>query len=378
MVHRRIAFHNSPEPTIGVEVELFIVDDKGYALAPDSAQEIFKDFEGNEHIKPELLTSIVEINTGICKNVTEAKVDLQNYISQVIQSAERKGYKIISIGTHPFSLWKEQTITDKERYLTLLNRFQWAARRLLITGTHVHIGVDSGEKAIAITNGLLRYLPQMIAISANSPLYSSEVTGLASTRTKLFEILPTSGLPHVLRNYSEFQKFMRTLKRAKTIESVREVWWDIRPHPGFGTVETRAFDAVPTLQEMVNLAAFTQCLVVAISTSYDEGTQLPILDRWIVSENKWRAARFGVDAEIIVDEDGHQHSLKYDILENLDKMMTLADTLGCTSELINLYKIVEENRVPYQRQLSLWREEKDFVSILKHSALELKKSLKVK
>jgi carboxylate-amine ligase len=235
--------------------------------------------------------------------------------------------------------------------------------------------VESGEKSIAITNGLLRYIPHFIGVSANSPIYDSEITGLASTRTKLFEALPTTGLPHVLTNYSEFQKFMRTLINANTIDSIREVWWDIRPHPGFGTVEIRTYDAVPSINEIVNLAAFTQCLVVAISEYYDEGTQLPILDRWINSENKWRATRYGLDAEILVDDIGKPKSLRNEIINTIDTMLPVANRLNCVNELLNLRKNVEEDNMPYQRQLRLYKETNEFESLIKNAIKELKAEL---
>jgi len=215
----------------------------------------------------------------------------------------------------------------------------------------------------------------MIGMSANSPIYDSEISGLASTRTKLFEGMPTTGLPHVLRNYSEFQKFMRTLMTAKTIESIREVWWDIRPHPGFGTVEIRAFDAVPSINEIVNLAAFTQCLVVGISDHYDDGTQLPILDSWINSENKWRATRYGLDAEIIVDEIGYPKPLQSEILKTIDRMLPTANKLNCVNELLNLREMIEKREVPYLRQLKMYEEHKDFEPILQTAVEELKKGL---
>jgi len=374
MEKERIYFHNSEKPTIGVEVELLILDKDTLDLHP-GAPLILDVFKDSENVKQELLNSIVEINTNICSDVQEVRKDLTNTISKVVQVAEDNGWSLISMGTHPFSRWKDQSITDKERYLRLINRYQWPARRLLITGVHVHVGVESGEKSIAITNGLLRYLPHMIGMSANSPIYDSELTGLASTRTKLFEGMPTTGLPHVLKNYSEFQKFMRTLITANTIDSIREVWWDIRPHPGFGTVEIRAYDAVPTIDEIVNLAAFTQCLVVGISDHYDDGAQLPILDSWVNSENKWRATRFGLDAEIVVDDIGQPKSLLSEILRTIDQMLPTAHKLNCVNELLNLREMVEKKQVPYLRQLKMYEEHEDFKPILQKAVEDLKEGL---
>jgi carboxylate-amine ligase len=250
-------------------------------------------------------------------------------------------------------------------------------RRLLITGVHVHIGVESGEKAIAISNGLTRYIPMMIGLSANSPFFGGESTGLASTRTKIFEGLPTAGLPPLFKNYSEFQKFMRTLQKAKSIDSIREVWWDIRPHPGFGTVEVRVFDSLPSIPEMANIAALTQCLVVEISGDYDDGTQLPLLDSWVLRENKWRATRYGLDADLIVDGIGHQQSLKSFILETLHRLMPIAKDLECQSQLSALAKIVENDDAPYQRQIKAFQQNDDFTHILKNAIAELKTGFEI-
>jgi carboxylate-amine ligase len=376
MSHGRIFFNSSPNPTIGVEVELQILDNESFELA-SGADDILSEFQDNLHVKEELLDSIIEINTGVCKNVDEVISDLTEYIQKAVIVADSKGYSLASIATHPFSKWKEQSVTQNERYLHFLERMQWPLRRLLITGVHVHVGVESGEKAIAISNGLTRYIPMMIGLSANSPFFGGERTGLASTRTKIFEGLPTTGLPPLLKNYSEFQKFMRTLQKAKAIDSIREVWWDVRPHPGFGTVEIRVFDSVPSIPEMANLAALSQCLVVALSNHYDDGSQLPLLDSWILRENKWRATRYGLDADLIIDELGHQQSLKSFILETLDKLSLVAKVLECSSQLDALAEIAENNTAPYQRQIRVFEQNEDFKDILQNAIVELKSGFAV-
>jgi len=376
MSRGRIFFNSSPTPTLGVEVELQILDNETFELA-SGAGEILSEFQDSLHVKEELLDSIIEINTGICKNVNEVVADLTKYIQMASIVADSKGYSLASIATHPFSKWKEQSVTQSERYLHFLERMQWPLRRLLITGVHVHVGVESGEKAIAISNGLTRYIPMMIGLSANSPFFGGELTGLASTRTKIFEGLPTAGLPPLLKNYSEFQKFMRILQKAKSIDSIREVWWDIRPHPGFGTVEIRVFDSVPSIPEMANLAALTQCLVVSLSEHYDDGSQLPLMDSWVLRENKWRATRYGLDADLIIDEMGHQQSLKSFILETLDKLMPIAIRLDCQPQLDALAEIAENNSAPYQRQIRIYQQNEDFKDILKNAIVELKTGFKV-
>ena len=370
----RIYFNQSPKPTIGVEAELFTINKDTYELCP-GAPLILKEFPESSNVKEELLECIIEVNTDICKDISDVRSDLTSRIFEVQQESEKHNMALISMGTHPFAHWKDQSITQSNRYMNFLERMQWPVRRLIISGLHVHIGVESGEKAIAITNGMTRYIPLLIGLSANSPYFGSELTGLASTRTKIFEGLPTAGLPPFLKNYSEFQKFMRTLQKANSIQSIREVWWDIRPHPGFGTVEIRVCDAVPSIEEMVNLAALVQCLVVGLSNLYDDGAQLPILDPWVIQENKWRATRFGIDADIIVDEGGSLQSIKGAILETIDKILPIAEDLGCRHELIQLGDIIENNRAPYQRQIMQYQKNEEYSDIISSVINDLEKGM---
>tara|TARA_B100001029_G_C15061379_1_gene458816 strand:- start:1616 stop:2755 length:1140 start_codon:yes stop_codon:yes gene_type:complete len=367
----RIYFNSSPKPTLGVEAELYTVSKDTFNLC-QGAPEILNCFRNDLNVKEELLECIVEVNTNICNNINEVRSDLRNKITEVQEVANKNNNDLISIGTHPFARWKDQSITNSIRYIDFLEKMQWPVRRLIISGLHVHVGVESGEKAIAITNGMTRYIPLLIGLSANSPFFDSELTGLASTRTKIFEGLPTAGLPPFLKNYSEFQKFMRTLKKAGAINSIREVWWDIRPHPNFGTVEIRVCDAVPTIEEMVNITAFIQCLVVGFSENYDEGRQLEILDPWVILENKWRATRFGMDAFIIIDESGTLQPLKECILETIDKLLPVADLLGCRRELENLCTIVNMNNSPYKRQIEIFNKNNNLSDIVKYFIDELK------
>ena len=370
----RIYFNQSPKPTLGVEAELYTVSKDTYNLCP-GAPVILDTFSDDIHVKEELLECIVEVNTGICNDVTEVRLDLENKIGEVQKVADENDMALVSIGTHPFARCKDQAITQSNRYLDFLEKMQWPVRRLIIAGLHVHIGVESGEKAIAITNGMKRYIPILIGLSANSPFFDNELTGLASTRTKIFEGLPTAGLPPLLKNYSEFQKFMRTLQRANSIHSIREVWWDIRPHPGFGTVEIRVCDSVPTVEEMVNLTSLIQCLVVGFSAHYDDGSQLSIQDPWVTFENKWRATRYGSDAEIIIDESGNLKPLKDVTVETIGKLIPVAKGLGCRAELEHLGDVAENDQAPYKRQIKQYEKSNELIDIVKYSINELKKGI---
>ena len=369
-----IFFNSSPKPTIGVEVELQTLDSK--TLSPISgAPLLLNEYGETAWLKKELLDSIIEVNTDICNDISEVRDDLGKKITDVIKVSNSLNMEVLSMGIHPLMNWKDASIADDERYISFLDRMQWVIKNFIITGLHVHVGVDSGEKAIAVTNGLTRYIPHLIAISASSAIHDGEVTGLASTRTKIFEALPTAGIPHRLLNFSEFQKYMRTLQRANTIESIREVWWDFRPHIGFGTVEVRVCDNVPTLKEMVQIASLSQCLIVALSEHYDTATQLPLLDRWILVENKWRATRYGLDADIIIDDSGNQQTLKESFNELIDKLIPISKKLGCNKELESLVDLVNNNKAPYNRQLDTYKKLNDLNLVIKKSISELKESL---
>jgi carboxylate-amine ligase len=226
---------------------------------------------------------------------------------------------------------------------------QWLARQLQIFGVHVHVGVRAPEKAIPIVNALTYYVPHFLALSASSPFWMGSDTGLASSRSKVFEQLPTAGLPYQLSGWDQFENLMETLIASHAVQSVREVWWDIRPHPGFGTVELRICDGLPTLREVGAVAALSQCLVDQFNTQLDRGYSLPRPTSWLVRENKWRAARYGLDARILIDDSGATRPLRDAIAELLDDLSPLAGRLGCSEELADAAAILETG-ASYQRQ----------------------------
>jgi carboxylate-amine ligase len=371
----KINFNGSPNPTLGVEVELQIIDPETKNLV-SGAQQILAKTNGDDHVKPELIQSTIELNTDICSNIAAVRMDLTERVNDLIKLCDELGYELACAGTHPFSQWAEQDITPKDRYHMLVDRCQWPARRLMIFGLHVHVGVPSGEKAIAIFNSLSTFLPHLLALSASSPFFDNNDTGLASTRVKIFETLPTAGLPYRLLNWAEFQRFMITLVNAKAIESIREVWWDIRPHPGFGTVELRVCDGLPTLDETIALTAFIQALVVWLSEQYDEGMYLPVHRHWIVRENKWRAARWSVDAEIITDEDGNLISLTEDIESLLETLASVAKRLGSHEEMMRVRDIMKVGP-SFKRQKKIYAETGDFKKVMETLVKELRENAPV-
>jgi len=255
--------------------------------------------------------------------------------------AEELGLALLCAGTHPFSDWAAQDITPDERYRRLVDEVQWPARRMAIFGIHTHVGVRSAEKAIAIANALTGYIPHFLALSASSPWFEGRDTGLASSRTKVFEGLPTAGLPQLLGGWPQFQELMTTLISAKAISSIREIWWDIRPHPNFGTVELRICDGLPTMTEIASVAALAQCLVEWMDSLIDRGYTLPCPKAWIVGQNKWRAARHGIEAEIIVDEQGTLAPLRGAIADLVEELTPVARRLGCEKELDHARRILD-------------------------------------
>tara|TARA_Y100001970_G_scaffold232711_1_gene289789 strand:- start:6011 stop:7126 length:1116 start_codon:yes stop_codon:yes gene_type:complete len=371
-MNNQIKFNGSSKPTLGVELELFTVDSNSFELI-NGAPSILSNFKDNFFFKEELLQCIVEITTDICNNVDEIYDDLRPKLDMAIDYSNKNNIELLSMPIHPFSRVADQSVSDNPRYLSFLDRMQWPLRRLLITGIHVHVGVESGEKAIAIVNGMKRYIPFLIALSANSPYFEGENTGLASTRTKIFEGLPNTGIPVPLTNYSEFQKFMRTMVGAKSIESIREIWWDIRPHPGYGTVEIRVCDSIPNLNHIKDLTAFIQALVVGLSKHYDNGTQLSYLDSWIIYENKWRATRYGLDASLIIDANGEQVEIKELIKDTISNLKSEIEDLRVEDSINQLLFRLENGESYYKSQIKLFRNNNDFKEVISNNIAELKK-----
>ena len=357
-IPKPIPFHGSPRPTLGVEIELQIIDPETRNLTSRSIQ-ILERIPDEMPIKQELTQSTIEVVTGICNSVAEARADLTRSLEILYEIGDELGHTYAAAGTHPFAQWREQSIYPNERYLNLVKRIQWPARRLMIYGLHVHVGVKSGEKAIAICNALTKYLPHLLALSASSPFIDFEDTGLASARTKIFEGMPTAGLPFRLANYGEFQSFMNSLINAGAIESIREIWWDIRPHPQFGTIEVRICDCPSTLTDTAAITALTQCLVDWLDSCYDTGLMPELLRPWIVRENKWRAARYGLEANVIIDNAGTQRGLADDIEGLVGRLEGHSIELECEDELKDILKLLREG-ASYQKQRRIFAESSSF------------------
>ena len=346
----QIPFHCSPSSSLGVEWELQLVDRETRQLTSGATEILAELSPDGEHptAKAELLQSTVEVITGVCTTVPEAMADLAGTIALVSAGAEARGLGLMCAGTHPMTDWQSQQISDHPRYVKLIEDMQWLGRRLQIFGVHVHVGVRSPDKAIAIVNALSAYLPHLLALSASSPYWVGGDTGLASARSKVFEGLPTAGLPQQLTDWAQFETYMETLIKTHTIASIKEVWWDVRPHPTYGTVELRICDGLPTIAEVGMVAALSQCLVDTFDREIDKGYTLPTPRRWVVQENKWRAARYGLDAEIIVGQSDVQ-PIRQGLRQLVQDMRSTADRLGCAEQL-DLVEQVLQGGASYQRQ----------------------------
>ncbi len=349
----RIDFTSSERTSLGVEWELELVDLETRQLTgvSDAILAAMSENGDGEHpkAKHELLQSCVEVITGICQTVAEARADLAGTVAEVAKVAETMNTAVMCSGSHPITDWSTQRITDNPRYLQLIERNQWMARQLQIFGVHVHCGIRAPEKAIPIVNALLGFLPHFLSLSASSPYWIGSDTGLASYRSKVFEALPTAGLPYQLSGWDEFEKYMDILVASNAIESIREVWWDIRPHPNFGTVELRICDGLPSLDEITCVAALAQCLVERFDKQLDDGYTLPEPRPWLVRENKWRAARYGLDAEIVVDNTGRVQPVVESIVDLVDDLLPVARRLECADELEMIPRLIERG-ASYQRQ----------------------------
>ena len=346
----QIPFSSSPRASLGVEWELQLVSPETRQLTSGASEVLEALSPGREHpkAKHELLESTIEVITGVCTTVNEATADLAGTIAELRPLVAARGLAMMCAGTHPTTDWATQTISPDPRYAKLVEDMQWLARQLQIFGVHVHVGVRSPDKVIPIVNALSAYIPHLLALSASSPFWIGHDTGLASSRSKVFESLPTAGLPYQLAGWGEFESYMETLISTGTIGSIKEVWWDIRPHPTYGTVELRICDGLPTLHEVGMVAALSQCLVETLDRELDKGYTLPTPKGWVLRENKWRAARYGMDAEII-REDESTVPVKEALLELAHDLRPAAERLGCTEELARVDEVVAGG-ASYQRQ----------------------------
>ena len=354
----KIDFAQSAQSTLGVEWELALVDRYNGDLVSVANQVLrgvaanhpeLQEDEEHPHIKQELLLNTVELVTGICHTVADAKADLSRSLAAVREVTDPMGVELFSAGSHPFSVPRSQPVTDKERYFKLIDRTQGWGQQMVIYGVHVHVGLDRRDKAMPILDGLVNYVPHFQALSASSPFWGGDDTGYASQRALMFQQLPTAGLPFQFPSWTEYESYVQDLFTTGVIDSVSEIRWDIRPVANLGTIEMRVCDGLSTLQDVGAIAALTQCLVDEFSTTLDNGGTIPTMPPWHVQENKWRAARYGMEAIIILDAQGNEQLVTEHLVEVLDRLQPVAKKLGCVEELGDVEKILARG-AGYQRQ----------------------------
>lgn len=330
----KLKFTSNATPSIGVEIEMALVDPETGALtsAIDRVLErLPKELQGK--VKPELMQCYLEVNSETCQTIDEVGADLRHKLRQVQSATDDLGLGLYWTGTHPFSLWRDQVPSPSERYSKLLDLLQDLGRQLVTFGVHVHVGVDSGDKAIALVDRIMNHLPVLLALSANSPWWEGRATGLQSHRSKVMEMLPTAGLPPLMSNWSEYVWLVNHLTDTGFVNSIREIWWDVRPHNNFGTVEVRICDTPGSLDDTLTLAALTQCLVVALSDEIDYGTYQHAGHPMMIRQNKWRAARYGLDADIVDAITYESKPARTRVVELCDRLASTAARLGCESWL---------------------------------------------
>jgi glutamate---cysteine ligase / carboxylate-amine ligase len=287
--------------TLGVEEEYMLLDPTSLDLV-QHIETVLDSIRGDElahRLTSELMQSVLEIATPVCRTAGDVMHELATLRGYVRDVARDQGLRVGSAGTHPFSLFERQRITAKDRYLALIDQLQYVARRELIFGMHIHVAVDDPDKAIQVVNGLLPHLAPLLALSASSPFWRGEPTGLASSRQIVFSAFPRSGPPPRFRDYADYASVVGQLERTGCIADYTHIWWDIRPHPKWGTIEVRICDAVTRIEDAVAIAAYCQALVKQLSERYDAGEEIPTHHRILTSENKWLAARYGLEAPVM-------------------------------------------------------------------------------
>jgi carboxylate-amine ligase len=357
-----IKFNSSPEPTIGVEIELQLVDKKNLNLNNISKKilsNIKKEFSDN--IKCELIESMIEINTNICSNIEDVEQDIKKtltYLGDILKDYETD---INCTSLHPFAIGKKQIITENLRYKRIMKDLQMVGKRFISQGLHIHVGINDPEDAIKVNNALRIYLPLLLALTTSSPFFEGEDTGLHSYRTKLFEALPLAGMPDYLINWNHFENLTEQLEEAGIINSVKDLWWDVRPHPGFGTVEVRVCDIPINFKEIIAIVALIQSLVVTLI----KNEPIPDTHIQILQSNKWQAARYGLEG-VFVDPKNFK---KINIKKAIENLFLLVEptmhSLGSKKYLDVLEKILND-KTGSTKQRDLYNKSKNFQYVIKN------------
>ena len=370
-----VVFNPSKSPTVGVEVEAQIVDNTTGDLV-NIAENIVNGFNNEDRVKHELYLSTVEITSSPALDTNNTYDELSSIFKEVLDLAIKENAGLIATGTHPFALYEDQVITNvNPRYEEFAQKYGWAVRRLLTFGMHVHVGMDSKEKAVAVHDEIRKYLPLVLALSACSPFWRGKDTELYCSRLSVFQGLPNTGLPEPYLEWSEYEQSLETLVAANVIKEgigYRQVWKDVRIHPAYGTVEVRIADSMPSLIDTVAVATFVQALAIKIGNDWEAGKLDEPTPNWLIERNRWAAIKEGLNAKFIIDLEGRTKPIK-EVIKNLtNEIKPIAESLGSLNrlnELENIFKSdnMVENMRNFHKKESLDGLVKELQKILNES-----------
>lgn len=364
-------FGTSEPYTLGVEEEYMLLDPETFDLVKhvDTVLAAMAGHELEPSVRPELMQSVLEIATPVCRSASDVERELRRLRAYVCGVAREQGLRVGSAGTHPFSLFERQRITARDRYRALVDQMQYIARQELIFGMHVHVAVDGPDKAIQVVEGLLVHLGELVALSASSPFWRGEPTGLASSRHMVFAALPRSGPPPRFRDYDDYAAVVGQLERTGCIADYTHIWWDIRPHPRLGTIEVRVCDAVTGVEDAVALTAYIQALVKHYSEQVERGREIPSYHRILTTENKWLGARYGLEAPVMDLVTGRRNRVPVAQLvrRSLRDLEPHARELGSDRELEGIREILASGNGA-DRQLRIFNANRDIVEVVSEIA----------
>jgi carboxylate-amine ligase len=350
-----------PAYTVGIEEELMILNPGDYALV-NAIDDLLEDSPDGD-IKPELLQSVLEISTKPCADIREAGAALRSLRRQVRDTAEAKGLCIGSAGTHPVARWEDMLVTRAPRYRDLIEALRFVARQEIIFGLHVHIGLDDADKAIHVANGMRVHVPILLALSANSPYWRGDDTGLASARMPIFRAFPRVGIPPYYENWDDYERRIGFMVDTGVMEDYTWLWYDVRPHPNFGTVEIRAMDAQTHVEHTLGLAALIQAMVKELAEHFDAGNKLAEYPYEMLDENKWLASRHGLEGELVDLPERETVTAKALARRLYDRLKDHAQDLGASDALESVLDLLEHGNGAY-RQRKVYEANRDFTELL--------------
>ncbi len=365
-----------PSFSLGIEEEYQSIDPETRDLRSHVSAEIIEKGRRvlKERVKPEMHQSVVEVGTGICRNIQEAALDLKELRREMISLARANGLRLAAAATHPFADWRQQEIYDDERYHVIVEDMQNVARSNLIFGLHVHVGMEDREAAIQIMNAARYFIPHILALSTNSPFWLGEKTGLKSYRTKVFDKFPRTNLPGNFNSYGEFERFVNLLIKTQCIDNARKIWWDIRPHPTFPTLEFRVCDLPTRADETIALAALIQATVAKLYQLHANNQSFRLHRRMLIMENKWRASRYGLDGKMIDFGKEIEVDVRALIVEYLALIDDVVDELGSRQEINYIHRILEEG-TGADRQLRVFEQTGDLRKVVDYIVEETESGL---